>query len=398
LTLSIRFVVLIAILASVFSAVHYYFWVRLVRDTRLSGRARTLATASVVGLASLVAGVAIARLTVPLLSRWLALPAFIWLGAMSILLVILLALDVLRLLAALGLRLVRPLPPIDESRRTFTARILAGTALASAGGLAAAAVRATEKELAIQRIEVTLDRLPSALDGIRIVQLCDLHVGRFLGRTFVERVVHIANGLRPDIIAIVGDLVDGTIERLRPAVAPLADLRARYGTYFVTGNHEYYSRSGAVAWMDEIDGMGIRVLRNEHVCIGDGDAQLDIAGTHDHDADLFPDDGPSEDLPLALRGRDPSRAVVLLAHQPRTIHEAALLGVDLQLSGHTHGGQIWPWGQVIRLQQPFVRGLHRVGNTQIYVSCGTGFLGPPMRLGAPAEITEVILRSKPRAG
>jgi predicted MPP superfamily phosphohydrolase len=228
--------------------------------------------------------------------------------------------------------------------------------------------------------------------------MCDMHIGELLGRVFVERVVHTANGLQPDVIAIVGDLVDGTIEELRPAIAPLADLHARHGTYFVTGNHEYYSRSGALAWMDEIDGMGIRVLRNERVCIGDEGAQLDIAGGPDHDADLFPDDGPSEDLSLALGGRDPSRAVVLLAHQPRTIHEAARLGVDLQLSGHTHGGQIWPWGQVVRLQQPFVRGLHRVGNTQIYVSCGTGFLGPPMRLGAPAEITELILRSKHSAG
>jgi predicted MPP superfamily phosphohydrolase len=146
--------------------------------------------------------------------------------------------------------------------------------------------------------------------------------------------------------------------------------------------------------MAEMERMGLRVLCNERVPIGPEQAGFDLAGVPDHGAARFPEDGPREDIPLALTGRDRSRAVVLLAHQPIAIHQAALLGVDLQLSGHTHGGQIWPWGALVRLQQPFVRGLHRVGGTQIYVSCGTGYWGPPMRLGAPAEITEVILRAR----
>jgi predicted MPP superfamily phosphohydrolase len=181
---------------------------------------------------------------------------------------------------------------------------------------------------------------------------------------------------------------------LRPALAPLAGLRARHGAYFVTGNHEYYSRSGAHSWMDELERMGLRVLRNQRVAIGSGTESFDLAGVPDHGAIRFPDDGPAEDIAGALAGRDPSRAVVLLAHQPIAIHQAASLGVDLQLSGHTHGGQIWPWGALVRLQQPFIRGLHRIGESQLYVSCGTGFWGPPMRLGAPAEITEIILRTQ----
>jgi hypothetical protein len=271
--------------------------------------------------------------------------------------------------------------------------VLAGAALASVGGVTAAAVRATRSQIAVKRIEIVLSRLPPSMDGTRIVQVCDMHVGGLLGREFVERVVHTANGLAPDVIAIVGDVVDGTVERLRPALASLSDLRARHGVFFVTGNHEYYSRSGARTWMDEIDRMGIRVLRNERVAIGAGPDGFDLAGVPDHGASRFPDDGPSEDMHAALAGRDPSRAVVLLAHQPIAIHEAARRDVDLQLSGHTHGGQIWPWGLLVRLQQPFIRGLHRVGNTQLYVSCGTGFWGPPMRLGAPAEITEIVLRA-----
>jgi predicted MPP superfamily phosphohydrolase len=196
------------------------------------------------------------------------------------------------------------------------------------------------------------------------------------------------------VIAIVGDLVDGSVEQLRSAIAPMANLRARCGTFFVTGNHEYYSSSGARAWMDEIERMGIRVLRNQRVPVGTAEAGFDIAGVPDHSADRFPAEGPGENVAQAMLGRDPSRAVVLLAHQPVAIHEAARHGVDLQLSGHTHGGQIWPWGAMVRLQQPFVRGLDRVRDTQIYVSCGTGFWGPPMRLGAPAEITQIVLRSK----
>jgi hypothetical protein len=231
------------------------------------------------------------------------------------------------------------------------------------------------------------------MDGTRIVQMCDLHIGGLLGRSFVEQVVAATNQLRPDVIAIVGDLVDGTVERLRPALEPLQDLRARYGAFFVTGNHEYYNASGARAWMNEIERMGIRPLCNERVAIGSTPEGFDLAGVPDHSAFRFPQDGPGEDIGYAVAGRAPERAVVLLAHQPKAIDQAVLHGVDLQLSGHTHGGQIWPWGALVRLQQPFVRGLHRVGASQIYVSCGTGFWGPPMRMGAPAEITEIVLRA-----
>ena len=390
---TLGFTVLFAVICTILAGLHYYFWVRLVRDTQLSGLVRHLATSSVVGLALLVvATVSIGRVF-PRVGRVLAWPGFTWMGVMFILLVALIGTDMVRLLAGVASRGFGVANAFDGSRRVFTARVLASAALASVGGVTAAAIRATRGQIAVKRVEILLQRLPPSLDGTRIVQMCDMHVGGLLGRAFVERVVRTANDLKADLIAIVGDLVDGTIQQLRPALASLATLRARHGVFFVTGNHEYYSRSGARAWMDELDGMGLRVLRNQRVAIGAGPETFDLAGVPDHGASRFSDDGPGEDIAGALAGRDPSRAVVLLAHQPISIHKSASLGVDLQLSGHTHGGQIWPWGALVRLQQPYIRGLHRIGESQLYVSCGTGFWGPPMRLGAPAEITEIVLRA-----
>jgi hypothetical protein len=249
-------------------------------------------------------------------------------------------------------------------------------------------------------VEVTLAKLPRALDGFTIVQLSDLHTGMTIGRDFVERVVARANALDPDLIALTGDLVDGPVADLADDVAPLADLRARHGVYAVTGNHEYYA--GVDAWIAAISKLGVRYLRNERVAIvasgagrGTNDrdgAAFDLAGVDDYGADGYP--GHGEDLPRALGGRDASRALVLLAHQPRQVRRAARHGVDLQLSGHTHGGQIWPWHYMVRLQQGgLLAGRYEVDGTQLYVTRGCGYWGPPVRLGAPLEITRVILRA-----
>ncbi len=247
------------------------------------------------------------------------------------------------------------------------------------------------RAVAIRRVIVPLTKLPRSLSGYSIVQLTDIHVGPTIGRAFIEQLVRKTNAASPDLIVITGDLVDGSVEELGPLVEPLRGLRAPDGVFFVTGNHEYYS--GADAWIAFVESLGIRVLRNERLALRDGGAGgLDLAGVDDWGAkELLLHHGP--DLPKALAGRDEARAVVLLAHQPKAVVEAAEKGVDLVLSGHTHGGQMFPFNYLVSLQQPFVEGLHRVDGTQIYVSRGTGYWGPPMRLGAPAEITHLVLES-----
>jgi predicted MPP superfamily phosphohydrolase len=280
---------------------------------------------------------------------------------------------------------------VDPARRVFLARAAAGAVTVSAGSASAWGVRNAALPVAVKRVEVTLPRLPAAMGGFTIVQLTDLHLGPLLGREWLEGIVRRTNALKPDLIAITGDLVDGRVSTLGSTTAQLAKLRAPHGVYFVTGNHEYYS--GAPQWCAELTRLGIRVLRNERVSIGKGKDSFDLAGIDDHNARRhLPDHGP--DLARAVRGRDATRELILLAHQPRAIHEAAEHGVGLALCGHTHGGQLWPWTFFVGLQQPYVSGLHRHGETtQIYVSEGTGYWGPPMRLGTRCEITRVVLRA-----
>ncbi|HVU49388.1 MAG TPA: metallophosphoesterase [Polyangia bacterium] len=329
----------------------------------------------------------------PDVGRVLAGPAFVWMGLMFLLLVTLAGADLVRLVIWLARRAGDA--SVDPSRRLIAARLAAGAASALSGGLGVVAWRAARGPIGVKRVEVALPRLPSAHDGCRIVQLTDVHVGSTIGRAFVEDVVRRANALAPDIVAITGDLVDGSVADLGPAVAPLAGLRARHGVFFVTGNHEYFS--GAEPWLVELQRLGVRVLRNERVSIGTGEDAFDLAGVEDRSAERYGGLPHDEAVARAFAGRDPAREVVLLAHQPRSFEAAARFGVGLQLSGHTHGGQMWPFGLIVMLTQPFLAGLHREGDSQIYVSRGTGYWGPPMRLAAPAEITEVILRRAPAA-
>ncbi|HSC88791.1 MAG TPA: metallophosphoesterase, partial [Polyangiaceae bacterium] len=206
---------------------------------------------------------------------------------------------------------------------------------------------------------------------------------------FIARMVETANRLRPDLIAITGDLVDGSVEHLGRHAAPLAELSAPHGTWFVTGNHEYYS--GADEWIDELARLGIPTLRNRRVELTREGAVVDLVGVTDHRAGQY-DDAP--DLEGALRGRDPSRESILLAHQPVTVKEASQHDIGLQLSGHTHGGQFWPWSWVVNWVQPVARGWARFGETQIWVNTGTGYWGPPLRTGSEPEITLLTLRAQ----
>ena len=238
-------------------------------------------------------------------------------------------------------------------------------------------------------VDVPIAGLPAALQGFTIAQISDIHVGPTIKGPYLQGIVDAVNRLQADMVAVTGDLVDGSVAELSGHVAPLAGLESRHGTFFVTGNHEYYS--GAAAWTAELRRLGINVLMNQHVVLERGGTSMVLAGVADYGAHHY-DLSHRSDPVAALHGAPASAAVrILLAHQPRTAAAAQQAGFDLQLSGHTHGGQFYPWVFLVRLQQPFTAGLHRLGTLWVYVSRGTGYWGPPKRLGAPSEITRLRL-------
>ena len=257
---------------------------------------------------------------------------------------------------------------------------------------------------AIVRVDVPIAGLPAALHGFTLAQISDVHVGPTIKRAYLARIVAKVNTLGADVVAITGDLVDGKVAELAAHVAPLTGLQSRHGTFFVTGNHEYYS--GAHAWITELRRLGVTVLMNEHVVLHHGTnlgaaaqgasqtvAPLVLAGVTDFSAHHF-DPSHRSDPALALLDAPASAPVrILLAHQPRSAQAAHDAGFDLQLSGHTHGGQFWPWNLFVPLQQPFTAGLMRLHNLWVYTSRGTGYWGPPKRFGAPSEITALRLVS-----
>lgn len=241
----------------------------------------------------------------------------------------------------------------------------------------------------VRHVDIPLAELPQALWDFRIVQLSDVHIGPTIRRRFLSRVVAEVNRLHADAVAITGDLVDGPLASLSHQVEVLRELRSRHGTFFVTGNHEYYA--GALPWMEALRGWGIEVLENEHRILHHEGAALLLAGVCDFNAgDFVP--AHAHDPHKAIAGSPPNIPKILLAHQPRSATEARKAGFDLQLSGHTHGGQFVPWNFFVPLQQPVVAGLHRFGSLWLYTSRGTGHWGPPLRLLAPSEITLLRLR------
>jgi predicted MPP superfamily phosphohydrolase len=241
----------------------------------------------------------------------------------------------------------------------------------------------------VVNVDVPIRGLPAALDGFSIVQISDIHVGPTIKSGYVSAIVDAVNELDADAVAITGDLVDGSVNDLGAHVAPLSRLRARHGVYFVTGNHEYYS--GASAWVSELRRLGVKVLMNEHTVIDRNGAALVLAGVADYSAHHFEPTHRSDPQAALIGAPAGAGARVLLAHQPRTAVAAAAAGFDLQLSGHTHGGQFWPWNHFVRFQQPFTAGLDRLERLWVYTSRGTGYWGPPKRFGAPSEITRIRL-------
>jgi len=276
----------------------------------------------------------------------------------------------------------------NPSRRGFLVNsvnygVVAAAALSTGYGIAEA-----KQTPQVKRLPIKIDHLPPELEGFRIVQITDIHVNPTFRRAAVADIVGVVNTLDADIVVLTGDLVDGSVAQLGFDVAPLKQINSVSGNFFVTGNHEYYS--GVIEWIEEVKRLGFTVLLNEHLVISRGQARMVLAGVTDYRGGNFLTSHRS-DPQKALNGAPPADVKILLAHQPKNIFDAAKAGYDLQISGHTHGGQFFPWNLLVGFAQPYVSGLHTYQNTRIYVSRGTGYWGPPLRVGSPSEITLIKL-------
>lgn len=385
---SVQFAIFITIMILITFGLHYYVWARLLRDPALPLFTRRILTGVLIFfLLFLISFMPLYRTIPRSISTVLGWITYGWMGFLLLLCLSLVGFDLIRL----GIRLFSK--PVDPERRLFLSQLTALGALGTGSILTGIAAFTALRKLRINEFSIKLAKLPRSFHGFRIVQLTDLHIGPTLGKEWVEHVVEKTMSLQPDLIAITGDLVDGSVAQLAEQVEPLRKLKAPYGIYFVTGNHEYYS--GPDEWIEKVKSFGIQCLRNERVSITlpDG-SSFDLAGVDDYHSGGYKGHGP--DVKKALSNRDTSKALVLLAHQPAHIKEASEQGVDFQISGHTHGGQFWPWNYFVRLQQPYVVGLHHHPRpdgqmTQIYISPGTGFWGPPIRLGTRSEVTSIVL-------
>ncbi len=376
----------IAVLATIVVAAHWYIADRLLVAPGWPEGVVRAGKVAIWGLGLLLILQPLAeRLAPRSVARAISWPAHLWMGLGFYLLMALLASEVLIAVGGATPSTAAAFDPVSgpglNRGRALAVLSLSGLAAAAAllGGLGGPR---------LNRLRLELARWSPGQDGFRIVQISDIHIGPILGADFARHIVQRVNALEPDLIVITGDLVDGPVSRLKEEVAPFADLESRHGVYFVTGNHDHYSHAGS--WTAYLDSIGIGVLRNDRVLIEDESGAFHLAGVDDHRSSVM-GEHEGEDLGRALDGVDDERALVLLAHDPATFVQAHEMRVDLQLSGHTHGGQIWPFHHFVRIATPFVAGLHRRGHAQLYVSRGTGFWGPPMRLLAPAEITEITV-------
>ena len=276
------------------------------------------------------------------------------------------------------------IPPVDPGRRRFLVNAMNAGIVAASGSLSLYGLWEAKRIPEVQEVFIPVGNLPRDLEGFRIVQTTDIHLGPTCGREWVEQVVERINTLFPHLAVFTGDLADGPVSYYGRDAAPLADIQAPFGRYFVTGNHEYYS--GVGPWLEEAERLGFTPLLNEHRLLQPGQGRLLLAGATDYRAGgrvAGQDSSPRK----AMAGAPASDVKILLAHQPKSVFEAAGAGFDLQISGHTHGGQFLPWHAVVGLDQPYLSGLHSHEGTMIYVSRGTGYWGPPLRLAAPSEIT-----------
>ncbi|EMY68161.1 metallophosphoesterase [Leptospira vanthielii] len=394
------FFLFLSVLTSLLGFIYYYSTFRLISGLSLNG---PVVTVILFGIGALV-------LLVPLtyaLSRiskqektqtFFAYLTFTNFGFFSILFTLVLLMDLLRLvdlgivthysqvLFSTLLHFGFPLDGVTEVKNFSLAfsTIVVATALSSLGFFNA------HVRLRYKRVSIPVKDLHPDLNGFKIVQISDVHIGATIKERFLKRVVKRINLQKPDAVVITGDLVDGPVATLKQHLKPLADIRSKYGTFYVTGNHEYYS--GVLSWLPEIQKLSVNILLNENQILNIGNAKLLMAGVTDLAAGKIIKSHQTNPK-RAMEGGEDCDYKILLAHQPNSIYEANEVGFQLQISGHTHGGQFFPGNILIYFAQKFVSGLHKYKDSLIYVSRGTGYWGPPFRLGAPSEISILELQS-----
>ncbi|XDD47485.1 metallophosphoesterase [Leptospira sp. WS39.C2] len=394
------FFLFLSVLTSLLGFIYYYSTFRLISGLSLNG---PIVTLILVAIGAMVLLVPLTYVFSRVSKRektqtFFAYVTFTNFGFFSILFTLVLFMDLLRLvdigivsdysrlLFSALIRFGFPIDGVTEVKNFSLAfsTIVAATALSSLGFYNA------HVRLLTKHVKIPVKGLHSDLQSLKIVQISDVHIGPTIKEKFLRRVVGKINAQSPDIVVITGDLVDGPAATLKHHLKPLADIRSKYGIFYVTGNHEYYS--GVLSWLPEIERLGIRVLLNENQIIPIGNAKLLMAGVTDLTAGSMIKSHQTNPK-RAIQGGENTDYKILLAHQPNSIYEANQVGFQLQISGHTHGGQFFPGNILIYFAQKFVSGLHWYKDTQIYVSRGTGYWGPPFRLGAPSEISVLELQS-----
>ncbi len=390
MTKTLMFIIFFSTVTIIVLSIHYYLWLRLIRDTGLSCLYKNIGTYSLIAftlsfpIALLADRILPLKYSFPLL--WLF---YLWLGVMMLLFFLLFSIDMIKIVIYIFQKLVMAGEEIaNPERREFVSGLIASAATTIVLISSGIGVKNYYSIAVVKKINVSLKGLPEAFKGFKIVQISDLHLGQMMTKKTLEQIVDQVNSLKPDLIAITGDLADGSTAKLLNEANPLKNLKAEKGIYFVTGNHEYYS--GVKNWTLAIDKMGIKVLNNENIKIRREDDYFYLAGVTDHEGKNFGREHAS-DFKKALSGLENGKKKILLAHQPIAVQKASEYGTDLVLAGHTHGGQIWPFNYFVYLQQPYLKGFYDYNGTKLYVNQGTGCWGPPVRLGSKNEITQIIL-------
>lgn len=374
--LFIRGLAIFSLMVGLIVGLHWYLGLRLIRDAGLEGTTASLAWAALwTSFGAIFAGFIGGRLLPRPVAKVLQWVGFTWMGAFGLLLTATVVSDLVLVVAA--------------QFTTVSAEWNAVRALAIVGVVVPALVWGfvVARAPTVKRVTVAVKDLPAAFEGYRIAQITDVHIGETLTRAFAQRVTETVNGLSADAVAVTGDLIDGSVAKLKDEVAPLAGLQGRDGVFFVTGNHEYYH--GGSSWQAECARLGMTVLHNEHVVIERGGQRLIIGGVPDLEGGRF-STAHEPDAAATFAGA-PHGPRVLLAHQPRFAKRVGPVRVDLMLSGHTHGGQIFPFMFFVKLQQPVIAGFANLWGVPTYTSKGTGYWGPPFRIGPRGEVTELTL-------